>query len=441
MVVLGQLGRGKSTAPTATLGGSRSALARWLCFEAMRRSDRPVVVLDGTAQWAAQGEPLDLSAHAGRVIDPLTFGHALSSSSGDTRGSGERGGDQDPTPRRRQERAAGVADHRRPAGGLRDHDAAQGGSAGGAARGEAVPRFGQAQRRTPDGTRLGRHAAAAGRLPDDLGGDPGPVAADLRRRAARRGAPRWATTCSRAASSTATRWAGCSTTRSRSPTPTSSSSASPAAASPRLVKAFMLRMIRYGYRSLVLGDVKDEYEDLARFLGVDPFRIGPGLRGPDQPARPRPARRGLGEADPRGAAPPRHRDLQPLAVPDPGPGRLPGRDVHPDRGAGHQQGAAPPHRLVCRRLPAQAGDHPAGVGGTGLAHRRPGRGLPLRLARRTSTTAPGRCATPSAPCARARCRACSTPSRPSAPTGAHRSRRCRCARCTRPATRSPSASR
>ena len=63
------------------------------------------------------------------------------------------------------------------------------------------------------------------------------------------------------------------------------------------VKAFMLRMIRYGYRSLVLGDVKDEYEDLARFLGVDPFRIGPGLGGPDQPAGPRPARRGLGEAD------------------------------------------------------------------------------------------------------------------------------------------------
>lgn len=46
-----------------------------------------------------------------------------------------------------------------------------------------------------------------------------------------------------------------------------------------LVKAFMLRMIRYGYRSLVLGDLKDEYEDLARFLGVEPYRIGPGLPG------------------------------------------------------------------------------------------------------------------------------------------------------------------
>ncbi|GAB7007274.1 ATP-binding protein [Nocardioides sp. AN3] len=45
------------------------------------------------------------------------------------------------------------------------------------------------------------------------------------------------------------------------------------------VKAFMIRMIKFGYRSLVLGDVKDEYEDLARFLGVTPFRIGPGLPG------------------------------------------------------------------------------------------------------------------------------------------------------------------
>ena len=46
-----------------------------------------------------------------------------------------------------------------------------------------------------------------------------------------------------------------------------------------MVKAFMLRMIRYGYRSLVLGDVKDEYEDIAKFLGVEPYRIGPGLPG------------------------------------------------------------------------------------------------------------------------------------------------------------------
>lgn len=46
-----------------------------------------------------------------------------------------------------------------------------------------------------------------------------------------------------------------------------------------LVKAFMLRMIRFGYRSLVLGDVKDEYEDISRALGVEAYRIGPGLPG------------------------------------------------------------------------------------------------------------------------------------------------------------------
>jgi hypothetical protein len=46
-----------------------------------------------------------------------------------------------------------------------------------------------------------------------------------------------------------------------------------------LVKAFMLRMIRFGYNSLVLGDVKDEYEDISRALGVEPYRIGPGLPG------------------------------------------------------------------------------------------------------------------------------------------------------------------
>jgi hypothetical protein len=55
-----------------------------------------------------------------------------------------------------------------------------------------------------------------------------------------------------------------------------------------LVKAFMLRMLRYGYRSLVLGDVKDEYEDLARSLGIDAFRIGPGLPGRINPLDPGP---------------------------------------------------------------------------------------------------------------------------------------------------------
>jgi hypothetical protein len=42
-------------------------------------------------------------------------------------------------------------------------------------------------------------------------------------------------------------------------------------------KAFLLRMMDFGYRALVLGDPKDEYEPLCTFFGVDPIRIGPGL--------------------------------------------------------------------------------------------------------------------------------------------------------------------
>jgi hypothetical protein len=43
------------------------------------------------------------------------------------------------------------------------------------------------------------------------------------------------------------------------------------------VKVFCLRMLRYGYRVLILGDTKDEYEPLCRALGVEPFVIGHGL--------------------------------------------------------------------------------------------------------------------------------------------------------------------
>lgn len=43
------------------------------------------------------------------------------------------------------------------------------------------------------------------------------------------------------------------------------------------VKIFCLRMMDYGYRVLILGDTKDEYEGLCRALGVEPFVIGHGL--------------------------------------------------------------------------------------------------------------------------------------------------------------------
>jgi hypothetical protein len=43
------------------------------------------------------------------------------------------------------------------------------------------------------------------------------------------------------------------------------------------VKLLALRMMAYGYRSLVLGDVKDEYEPLCHALGVRPHAVGHGL--------------------------------------------------------------------------------------------------------------------------------------------------------------------
>lgn len=42
-------------------------------------------------------------------------------------------------------------------------------------------------------------------------------------------------------------------------------------------KAFCLRMVDFGYRVLILGDPKDEYERLCHFFGVAPFVLGPGM--------------------------------------------------------------------------------------------------------------------------------------------------------------------
>ena len=42
-------------------------------------------------------------------------------------------------------------------------------------------------------------------------------------------------------------------------------------------KAFCLRMTDFGYRILILGDPKDEYERLCHFFGVQPFTLGPGM--------------------------------------------------------------------------------------------------------------------------------------------------------------------
>ncbi|WP_311198191.1 ATP-binding protein [Ornithinimicrobium sp. INDO-MA30-4] len=43
-------------------------------------------------------------------------------------------------------------------------------------------------------------------------------------------------------------------------------------------KAFCLRMMDFGYRTLILGDPKDEYEALVNYLGEVPITLGPGLQ-------------------------------------------------------------------------------------------------------------------------------------------------------------------
>ncbi len=45
------------------------------------------------------------------------------------------------------------------------------------------------------------------------------------------------------------------------------------------VKALALRLMPFGVKTLVAGDVKGEYTPLCRFLRVEPVRLGPGLPG------------------------------------------------------------------------------------------------------------------------------------------------------------------
>jgi hypothetical protein len=62
-------------------------------------------------------------------------------------------------------------------------------------------------------------------------------------------------------------------------------------------KAFCLRMMPFGYRVLILGDPKDEYEQLCRAFDVEPFAIGPGMPTRINPLAMGPLGRGLGQLD------------------------------------------------------------------------------------------------------------------------------------------------
>ena len=52
----------------------------------------------------------------------------------------------------------------------------------------------------------------------------------------------------------------------------------PGAGKSATIKALALRLMAYGVRCFVLGDIKNEYAPLARALGVEPVKLGPGLR-------------------------------------------------------------------------------------------------------------------------------------------------------------------
>ena len=113
-------------------------------------------------------------------------------------------------------------------------------------------------------------------------------------------------------------------------------------------KAFILRMMDFGYRILILGDPKDEYEPLCRSLGVEPIsdRTRPAAPGSTHW---RSGRWGSTGTPWTGEAPhgPGRGRLRPLAHPHPRPGRLPARrrppgPVRARRGAGRQGRPARP---------------------------------------------------------------------------------------------------
>ena len=201
------------------------------------------------------------------------------------------------------------------------------------------------------------------------------------------------------------------------------------------VKMFCLRMMAYGYRTLILGDVKDEYEPLCRAVGVQPHAVGHGL-----PARINPL--DFGPLGHDWARLPREEAISRAAM-------VFARWLLLIRGlVGSQQvpfgptaetavrlGDARPHRLPHRRDRAGRDHHPAAVARPGQPQPGAGAATAATPAGSTSSTKPGRSATRSAPWSQGTWPACSTPPPPFTSTGTPRSSRCPCPGSTRSATR------
>lgn len=65
------------------------------------------------------------------------------------------------------------------------------------------------------------------------------------------------------------------------------------------IKALSLRLMAFGMRTLIAGDVKGEYADLCRHLGVEPLLLGPGVSGRLNPLDAGPLGQGLDEIQDR----------------------------------------------------------------------------------------------------------------------------------------------
>ena len=204
-------------------------------------------------------------------------------------------------------------------------------------------------------------------------------------------------------------------------------------------KAFCLRMMDFGYRILILGDPKDEYENLCAALGVEPFAIGHGLPARINPLAFGPLDHGWDHLTPqqaqgraavvfarwltliRGLVGSQRVGDTPVPF-GPVEENVVKAALRALTGYAHGQPPwpRPPSRPVA---PAQ---HP---------HPRPGDASAGTPPPGTSSTRPGCCATPSASSSPARWPGSSTPTPPSTWTGPPRSSRCACPASNRWGTR------
>ena len=196
-------------------------------------------------------------------------------------------------------------------------------------------------------------------------------------------------------------------------------------------KAFCLRMMDFGYRVLIVGDPKDEYEKLCRAFGVEPFVIGHGLPARINPLAIGPLSQGWDRLDAAAAQGRaaivfgRWLTLVRGLVGSQRIGEAP-RPVRALRRGRRQDRPGDPDRVRGRSDADAGGHHPPAVAAAEQPHRRPGRRPAGTQRPALPGRAPGCCATRSGSWSPGLWPACSTTTPPSTSTGAPRSSRCPC---------------